>query len=187
MKLGKEEIQKIVLGGMMLIAVIYGYFSLLLGPLAAKQAGARTNIAELEPKIAEAQAAIKVTESAEKDAPKALAVLGQVTALIPEGAPIAWFPPRVADFFKNRGVDKAVTRNISEDVEKDLPAFRRVSWSIDLPKVDFIAFAAALAQFENDEPLVQVTSVVVEPNHEDVQAQHAVLNVSNIVKPIAKQ
>ena len=187
MKLGKDEIQKMVLGAMILVAVIYAYFSMLLWPLQAQQAAARVRIADLEPKITEAKSSIKAAENAEKDAPKALAVLGQVTSMIPEGAPVAWFPPRVAEFFKNRGVDKAVTRNVSESAEKDLPTFRRVLWSIDLPKVDFIPFAAALAQFENEEPLVQVTSVVIEPNHDDVQAQHAVLSVSNIVKPIAKQ
>ncbi len=187
MKLGKDEIQKLVLGVMILIAVISAYFSLLLWPLQARQKLARVSIEELEPKITEAKAMIKASETAEKDAPKANALLGQVAALIPDGAPIAWFPPRVADFFKNRGVDKTVTRNVAEDIEKDLPNFRRMLWSIDLPRVDFMPFAAALSQFENEEPLVQITSVVIEPSHDDVQAQHAVLSVSNIVKTIAKQ
>lgn len=187
MKLEKEEIQKIVLGAMTLTAVTFGYFTMLLGPLTTKQNIAKANIGELDPKIAEAKSAIKSADNAERSAPQAIAVLSQVTELIPEGAPVAWFPPKVAEFFKSRGVDKALTRNVSEAPEKDLPNFRRTIWSIDLPKVDFVPFASALAQFENEEPLVQINSVVIEPSHDDVQEQHAVLSVSNIVKTIAKQ
>lgn len=34
MKLGREEVQKIVLGGLIIFGVIFSYFNLLLGPLA---------------------------------------------------------------------------------------------------------------------------------------------------------
>ena len=37
-QLGKEEIQKIILGGLMCFGVIYSYFNLLLGPLTKRQA-----------------------------------------------------------------------------------------------------------------------------------------------------
>ena len=56
MKLGKDEIQKLVLGGLMLIGLIYGYFSMLLGPLSTRQESARKKIIALGPQIAEAKA-----------------------------------------------------------------------------------------------------------------------------------
>ena len=49
MKLGKEEIQKLILAGLMVFGVIYSYFSFLLGPLIDSQDAARKSIAALTP------------------------------------------------------------------------------------------------------------------------------------------
>ena len=86
MKLGKEEIQKIVLGSLMLLGIVYVYFSLLLGPLVARQAAVRTAITDLDPQIAAAQAQIKKTAEAEAASPKATRTLAQVGAMIPDGS-----------------------------------------------------------------------------------------------------
>src|SRR5258708_34015826 len=86
----------------------------------------------------------------------------QVEAMIPEGSPVAWFPTRMADFFKKLGIDKASTRMTGETGEKELPGFRRISWGVDLPKVDFVIFAQAIAALENDEPLLAITAMQVE-------------------------
>jgi hypothetical protein len=102
--------------------------------------------------------------------------------MIPEGSPVAWFPPRIADFFKARGVDRAATRMNSEAAEKDLPGFRRLTWGVDLPSVDFIALANSLAELENEEPLVQITSIKIDPAAEQVEQQRVLLTVTNIVK-----
>ena len=103
MKLGKEEIQKMFLGGLMLIGLVYVYFNLLLGPLVARQGFVRKSIVDLDPQIAAAQAQIKKTADLEVTAPKAAQTLAQVGAMIPEGSPVAWFPKRLGDFFKHQG------------------------------------------------------------------------------------
>ena len=69
MKLGKEEIQKLVLGGLMVIGVIYCYFTLLLGPLSRQQAATRKGIEDLGPMIAAAKAQIARTANVERAAP----------------------------------------------------------------------------------------------------------------------
>ena len=182
MKLGKEEIQKAFLGGLLLIGLVYVYFNMLLGPLVARQGGVRKAIADLDPQIATAQEQIKKTAGLEIAAPKSAQTLAQVGAMIPEGSPVAWFPKRLGDFFKSQGVDKAATRMNNESEDKALPGFRRMSWSVDLPRVDFIPFAAAVALLENDEPLFEIGSLQVDTSRESVDSQHVLMTVNNLVK-----
>ena len=182
MKMGKEEIKKIGLGAMLFFAFIYGYFTLLLGPLQKRRESARKHIAALIPKIDAAKDQIKRAGAIAHSEAAARVTVAQVNAMIPEGSPVAWFPPRVAEFFKTRGLDKAATRLNNEFAEKEMPGFRRLSWSIDLPKIDFVAFASALAQLENEEPLLEVASLQVDTNREDSESQRALLTVNNLVK-----
>jgi len=79
-------------------------------------------------------------------------------------------------------VDKTATRLNNEIEDKNLPGFRRISWSVDLPRVDFIPFAAAIAQLENDEPLVEISALQVDTSGEDVESQHVLMTVNNLVK-----
>ena len=182
MKLGKEEIQKIVLGSLMLVGIVYVYFSMLLGPLVQHQGVVRQSSVDLDPQIAAAQVQIKKTAAIEATALKATETLAQVSAMIPEGSPVAWFPTRLGDFFKKQGVDKAATRMNNESEDKALPGFRRISWSVDLPRVDFIPFASAIAQLENDEPLVEIGTMQVDTSRDDVDSQHVTMTVNNLVK-----
>jgi len=182
MKLGKEEIQKIVLGAILLAGLIYCYFAMLLGPLSTGQAKAQKTIATLDPQIAEAKKQVQKTEAVKKQAPTANAVMEQLKAGIPEGAPVAWFPPRMADFFKRQGIDKTLTRLTNEFPEKDLPGFRKLVWMIDVPKVEFAPLGIAIAGLENEEPLLEVTNVSIEAVKEDPQYQHAILTVATLVK-----
>ena len=182
MKLGKEEIQKIVLGSLMLLGIVYVYFTMLLGPLVARQGSVRKSITDLEPQIATAQAQIKKTADLEASAPKSTHTLAQINAMIPEGSPVAWFPTRLGDFFKKQGMDKTATRMNNESEDKNLPGFRRISWSVDLPRVDFIPFAAALAQLENEEPLLEIGTMQVDTSRDDVDSQHVLMTVNNLVK-----
>lgn len=182
MKLGKEEIQKLVLAVLMVFGVIYCYFTLLLGPLSKRQEVSQKSIEALGPIIAAAKAQIARTADVERAAPANMEATRQVTAMIPEGSPVAWFPPRVGDFFRQHGLEKSSTRLAGEIVEKEMVGFRRMSWSIDLPKVAFIPFAAAVASLENEEPLLEISGLQIESGRDDIGMQRALLTVSNYVK-----
>ena len=182
MKLGKDEIQKLALSALLLAGLLYCYFALMLAPLSASEVKAKKEMAALEPQIAEAKKQLQKTAQIEKQAPASQALLADMKSRFPEGAPIAWFPPRVADFFKRQGIDRAMTHYNSESPEKDLPGFRRMIWAVDLPKVEFVSLGAALAALENEEPLLQVTNVTVETNKDEPQYQQATLVVAMIVK-----
>lgn len=182
MKLGKEEIQKLVLGILLLIGLIYSYFDMLLFPQMKRQEAVAKNIATLSPEISKAREQIKRVQELEKSAPEKTRVVPQVEALIPDGAPVAWFPPRVGELFKKQGIEKVTAKMNAETNEKDLPGFRRISWTIDFPKVDFLGYARALSTLENEEPLVVVTTLAIEPSVEDVETQRALITVNNLVK-----
>lgn len=182
MKLGREEIQKIILAVMIVFGVVFSYFNLLIGPLGKRQNAIGKSVAALGPEIAAAKAQIQRTQDLEKATPDNMATTRQVIAMIPEGSPVAWFPPRVGDFFKKQGVDKSSTKLNAEFLDKEMAGFRRMSWGIDIPKVEFVCFATALAALENEDPLLEINSLQIDASRDDVEMQHALLTVSNIVK-----
>ena len=182
MKLGKEEIQKIFLATLLVFGVIYSYFNLLLGPLTKHQEALQKSVTALGPEIAAAKLQIQRTRELEAGAPARMTTTKQVTAMMPEGSPVAWFPPRLAEFFKKQGLEKSSTRLQSEAVDKEMVGFRKLSWGIDLPKVGFVPFATAVASLENEEPLVEINSLQLDASREDVEMQHALITVTNIVK-----
>lgn len=180
--LSKEELQKLFLGALLFFGLIYGYFDMLLNPLKKRQLHTATSIVALEPEIDKAKEQVKRAAGVESQAPKALTNIAQIDAMIPEGAPVSWFPVLVSDFFRKAGFDKAVTHMNQETVDKDTPGYRRVAWSIDVPRVDCIRFAQAVAELENDEPLIEIQALSIESMRDDPEGQHALLTVQNIVK-----
>jgi hypothetical protein len=182
MKLGKEEIQKIVLGILLLFGLVYSYFDLLLGPLLAREETTDKSIKGLGPATANAKAQISKTKQMEDEAPGVAMTVHQVNAMIPEGSPVAWFPTRIADFFKRQGIDKVTTRLNSESADKQYSGYRKLTWGIDLPKVGFVQFACAVAALENEEPLIEITNVQIDAGREDVEMQHALITVNNLVR-----
>jgi hypothetical protein len=182
MKLTKDQIQKIALGGMMFCGVTYSYFEFLLGPLSAGREQALKETEALVPKIAAARAQIAKTKSVEAKAPASRQVLDQVQALIPEGAPIAWVPTKLTDLFKREGVEKASARMVSELTERELTGFGKCAWAVEVPRVEFITFAAALSTLENVEPLMEVQTLEIEAGRDDVQFQRVSLTLQNIVR-----
>jgi len=181
MKFNEDQIKKITLSVLLLCALLYGYFTYLLGPLQKSEVNATNGIASIIPQISDAKQQIAKAADLETKAPKATAFLTAIKNSIPDGAPIAWFPPKLADYFKAHGIDKCTTRLISESPDA-LPGFKRVVWAVDLPRVEFIPLGMAISSLENDEPLLSVTNVSVDATREDAQYQHASLTLITLVK-----
>jgi hypothetical protein len=180
--LTKEELQKLFLGTLLFFGLVYGYFDMLLNPLKKHQLHTATSIVALEPEIDKAKEQLKRAAGVESQAPLAQTNIAQIDAMIPEGAPVSWFPVLISDFFKKAGYDKAVTHMNQETLDKETPGYKRVSWSIDVPRVDCIGFAKAVAQLENEEPLIEIQSLSIESMRDDPEGQHVLLTVQNIVK-----
>jgi hypothetical protein len=181
MKLEQDQIKKISLSALLLVALLYGYFTYLLGPVQQSEKSATNGIATVTPQIANAKLQIAKTADLEKKAPDAIAFLTNLKATIPDGAPIAWFPPKIADFFKSHGIEKCTSHIVSEG-DDAMPGFKRVVWSIDLPKVEFVPLGLAISSLENEEPLLTILNVSIDATREDAQYQHAILVVTTLVK-----
>lgn len=182
MKLTKDQIQKIALGAMMLCGVIYGYFEFLLAPLSAARNNALSETAALAPKIDAARAQLAKTKAVESKEPATQILLDSVKAMIPEGSPIAWVPTKLSDLFKREGVERVSARMVSEIPEKELPGFSKLSWAVEIPRVEFITLASALSALENAEPLMEIHVLEIEAGREDVQFQRALFTLHNLVR-----
>ncbi len=182
MTLNKDQQQKIMLGTMLMFGIIYATNEFLLSPLANDRASLKDEMMKSEPLFREIRGQIARTRGLEIDGPVASATIAQVNALIPEGAAIAWGPPKIAEFFKSNGVEKATARMTNEIPEKELVGYRRLVWVIEIPNVDFVPFANALAKFENTEPLFECTGFEVQASRDQTGAQRVILNVQNLIK-----
>lgn len=182
MQLNREEIQKLILGGLLLIGVVYSYFDLLLFPLKKHQAAVTKSSVALGPEIQNAQAQIKKTQDLEKSVAEKTIVARQVSAMIPEGSPVAWFPTKIGDFLKRQGIEKVTTKLNTESVEKELSGFRRLAWGLDIPKVSYSQFGGAICALENEEPLLEVRSMQIDTSRDDAETQRAIITVQNLVK-----
>lgn len=181
MKLTKDQTQKIALGAMLLVGVVYGFIAFLIGPVSDAHAAADRDSAALDPKIAAAKGQIAKAESLRAKMPDAQKLLVQVGNMIPEGSPVAWFPPRITDYFKHQGIDKVSARPNTEVAEKELPGFKRLNWGVEIPRVEFAAFAKAVAEMENGEPLLEIQAIDIEGSRDEVIAQRANLTINNLV------
>jgi ribosomal protein L29 len=182
MKLNKDQKQKILLGAMLMIGVVYATNEFLLSPLAAERVQLAESMTQNEPKLREMRGQIARAKDLMLKAPEAKKTVKQVEAMIPEGAPIAWFPPRVADFFKQHGIDRVSAKQNNETPDKELAEFRKLSWAVELPSCDFLPFAAALAEFENAEPLFEVSGFDIASSREQPDSTRVSLTVQNLIK-----
>src|ERR1700760_3057108 len=109
-KLSKDQIQKLLLSSMGFVGLLYVYFSFFLGPLNTSRDTTLTQINDLQDKVANSKNEINKTAKLEKQATAATTRFAALKALSPEGAPIAWFPPRMKTFFAGQEIDKVTAR-----------------------------------------------------------------------------
>lgn len=182
-KLSKDQFQKLFLSAVGFIVLIYVYFSFFLGPLSTSRDSALAQIDELQGKVANSKNELTKTAKLEKQAETATTKFAALKALSPEGAPIAWFPPRIKTFFANQEIDKASARLESNSAykEADLANWTRYGWLIELPQTDFSTLGRAIAALENGEPLLSITRINIKALSEDPQFQQVTLVASTAV------
>lgn len=179
-KLSKDQFKKLFLSSMGFVVLVYVYFSFFLGPLNTSRDAAVAQIDELQGKIANSKNELTKTAKLEKQAEAATTRFAALKALSPEGAPIAWFPPRIKTFFANQEIDKASARLESNNTykEADLANWTRYGWVIELPQADFSTLGKAIAALENAEPLLSITRINIHTLSDDAQFQQVTLNAS---------
>jgi len=180
--LKKDQVQKLALSAMGFVILLYVYFSFFLGPLNKSRAAMLGKIADRQNKIDSSKGDMAKVVKLEQQATKATERFTAMKALSPEGAPIAWFPPRIKTFFANQQIDKAFARLESSSTFKqpELAEWSKFNWIIDIPQADFVSLGTALAELENSEPLLSVTKLKIQALP-DQQFQQIALTAATIM------
>lgn len=179
-KLNKDQIQKLSLSVIGFIVLVYVYFSFFLGPLNRSRAGMLAKMDELQSKIGSSKSEMMKANSLERQAGTATERFASLKALTPEGAPIAWFPPRMKAFFANQGIDKVTARleTSAPFKEPELAAWIKYTWMIDVPQTDFASIGKSIAALENTEPLLALTKVSIKAVADAPEFQQATLSAA---------
>lgn len=182
-KLSKDQIQKIFLSSLGFIGLVYVYFTFFLGPLNTSRTGAEKRIAELQTKIASSRSEMAKANNLEQQASDATTRFAALKASSPEGAPIAWFPPRMKAFFGNHQIEKSTARLESSGPYKqpELAEWNRFTWQIELPQSEFRTVGKAIAQLENTEPLMSISRLSIKADASDPQFQQVNLTANTTV------
>lgn len=183
LKLSKDQIQKLMLSALGFIVLLYVYFSFFLGPLNRSRDTMLATINQVQGKIDSSKTEIMKASNLEQQATSATTRFAALKTLSPEGAPIAWFPPRMKTFFANQEMDKATARleNSTPYKEADLASWMRHNWLIELPQADFSTLGQALAALENSEPLLSITRINIRALPDDQQFQQVTLTASTAI------
>jgi hypothetical protein len=183
-KLTKDQIQKLVFSALGFVFLLYVYFTFFLGPLNRSRAAMLMTSKDQQSKLDESKDKMKKAVTLEKEAKTATSRFATLRALNPEGAPIAWFPPRIKAFFANQQIDKAVARldNSAAFKEAELSGWTKYNWLIDLPQADFASFGTAVAELENTEPLLSITRLHIQTLPSQQQFQHVELAAATVIE-----
>jgi hypothetical protein len=182
-KLNKDQIQKLALSGLGFVGLLYCYFSFFLGPLNKSRTGMEKQIDDLQAKLGSSKSEMQKASNLEKQASAATTRFAALKNLSPEGAPIAWFPPRMKLFFANHQIDKATARLDTSAAykEAELSEWMRYTWAIDLPQTDFVTAAQAIADLENSEPLLTISKISFKAGTDDPQFQQVALSANTAI------
>jgi hypothetical protein len=183
-KFSKDQIKKLSLSAMGFVFLLYVYFSFFLGPLQKIRSATLTQIADRQKKIASSKTEVAKAANLERQAKDAMARFAALKELSPEGAPIAWFPPRVKTFFANEGIDRAIARLESNTSFKqsELAAWTKYNWLIDLPQADFAALGKSIAELENSQPLLSLNKLSIHVLPEQPQFQQVAIAATTVIE-----
>ncbi len=183
MKLTKDQLQKLILSAIGFVVLVYVYFTFFLGPLNKSRNSMLTTIDDLQGKIGSSKSEMRKAANLEEQATAATTRFAALKAMSPEGAPIAWFPPRMKAFFGNQAIDKATVRldTSTPFKEAELAEWVKYVWQIDLPQTEFEPLGKAIAELENTEPLLSITRINIKASAEDPQFQQVALSTSTVM------
>ena len=183
-KLNKNQIQKLALSVMGFVFLLYVYFTFFLGPLNQSRSTTLAAIEDCQRKIDSSKSEMAKATNLDRKAKDATTRFAGLKSLSPEGAPIAWFPPRMKIFFANQQIDRAVARLESTTGFKqpELAAWTKYNWLIELPQADFASLGKAIAELENTEPLLAVTKLSIHTLPDSPQFQQVGIAATTVIE-----
>jgi hypothetical protein len=183
-KLKKERVQKLALSAMGFVFLLYVYFTFFLSPLTRVRGSVLAQIADRQKKIDSSKTELARANNLERQAKDATARFNALKALTPEGAPIAWFPPRMKNFFASQQIERAVARLESNTNfnEAELSGWTKYNWFIELPQADFAPLGTSIAALENTEPLLSITKISIHTSSDQPQLQQVAIAATTVIE-----
>ena len=184
MKFNKDQIQKMFLSSLLMVGLIYCYFTFLVGPLGKQDVANAAHIEDLDGQLTTARTAVKRSHAVQEQAKSAQETLAQVGDMIPDGAPIAWFPPRLKAFFDRHNIKGATIQSagIEGTADPTLGGFRNAKWVVEIPQAGLTQLGIALAGLENEEKLLEVNHLQVATVPDSPEKQHITMNITALLK-----
>ena len=183
-KLSKDQIQKISLSSLMMIVLVYCYFNFLLAPLNKEEVQSINGITTLDAQLEKARTLIKRGKAVQDQSTSASEMLAQINDRIPDGAPIAWFPPQMHAFFERHNIKDSTTRGgtLETPADPNLASFKNATWSIDVPQAGSDQFGIALAGLENEDILLEITHLQISTQPDNLEKQRVSMTVVTLLK-----
>ena len=182
--LSKDHTRKLAVLLLAFLAFVYCYFSFLLGPVNQQQAAALTRLAELQLKLANSGSDLQKATRLGSEAAASVRRYSAISALIPSGASVAWFPPRLKVLFMQEGLDQASVRFAHTTILKqpELAKYVRTQWSVEVAGAGYETMGRAVARIENEEPLLIFNSLKITADPGEPEFQRASLGVALITR-----
>lgn len=187
-KFSKDEIQKMVLGGMMFAVLLYVFFQYLLTPLGKQEKTLVKKADEFREKIRAADLEIRKSKNLEAQAASATEMMTAIKASTPPGLPIAWYPVRLNSFFKRHGLNSPIVQMTGEaPAAGDLSSLLATGWSVTFDKSEFTKVGLAVAAMENESPMVQINDISIVASTDEPEFQKVVLTFEDYLPIVNKQ
>jgi hypothetical protein len=182
-KLSKDQIQKIFLSSLLMLGLIYCYFTFLITPTSKTDATNLQAIEDLNGKLAQARTQELRSRNIKDQARTAEETLAQVNDMIPDGEPIAWFPPKMRDFLDRQNLKNAsIHPSGFATAENGMGDFKSENWVIEIPQTGFTQLGIALAGLENEEKLLQITHIQISTQIDNPEKQRVTINATALEK-----
>lgn len=180
-----ENLKRYILIAVAALLGLYAYFSLLLGPLAVKEARAKKEIKDLTPRISKAESLIartKVIAESDTNAARAKVLHEVIDSTIPNGASVVWLPERLEQCFKPQGIPRITSRLVKEQPDTEFVNYKHSEWDVDIAQITLSSLAKALVDFENREGLAQITQLQIDAIPTNIEAQRVRFRFTTVVK-----
>jgi hypothetical protein len=166
-----------------MMGLVYCYFTFLIAPASKADAANLETIGALDGKLAQARTQTLRSRNIASQARTAEETLAQVNDMIPEGEPIAWFPPKMHDFLERQNLKNASVHPAGvAAAEKGLGDLKSEVWIVDVPQSGFEQLGIALAGIENEEKLLQITHLQITTQADNPEKQHVTMNIVSLEK-----
>ena len=183
MQMDAEKRNKVILGGLIICVVLYGLWTYFVEPTSKSLVSSEAAITQIQTDLRKAKATISRIDELGKKLAAAAELESKMFSGQPEGAPVAWLPPRLEAFFARQGV-RCVAKSSGDPkpLSPDAAELQVYSWMVEFTRVDFLKFGAALAAFETSQPLFVISEVQINHSPDEPEFQNVTLQIQNIIK-----